>query len=148
LFPPVTYWLPAKHQLVVVRRVELNSHLVTAGAVIPPAAPLYVWRLPAVEGAEAEGWAADEAARLVEDEMGRTEDEEVIALLGVAAADEGRTDELVIADEAGRVDEVEGLTEEEITADEDGRVEETTEDTLEAEAEVVTGLAPDDLSIS
>jgi len=80
--------------------------------------------------------------------MGRTEDEEVIALLEVAAADEGRTDELMMADEAGRVDEVEGRTEEEITADEDGRVEETTEDTLEAEAEVVTGLAPDDLSIS
>ena len=101
-----------------------------------------------VEGAEAEGWAADEAARLVEVEMGRTVDEEVIALLEVVAAEEGRTDELVIADEAGRVDEVEGRIEEEITTDEDGRVDETTEEDLEAELEVVTGLAPDDLSIS
>ena len=111
-----------------------------------------------VEGAEAEGWAADEAARLVEVETGRMEEEEMTALLGVGVADDGRTldeviaddrtDELVMADEAGRVDEVEGLTEEEIIADEVARVDETTEDTLEAEAEAVTGLAPDDLSIS
>lgn len=93
--------------------------------------------------------------------MGRTEEEEtsreeegVMVLLEVAAADEGRTvdeaiaddrtDELVMADEAGRAEDVEGRTEV-VTADEDARVEKTTEEALEAEAEVVTGLAPDDL---
>ena len=87
--------------------------------------------------------------------MGR-EEEGVMALLEVAAADEGRTvdeaiaddrtDEVVMADEAGRADEVEGRTEV-VTADEDARVEKT-EEVLEAEDEVVTGSAPDDLLIS
>jgi len=79
-------------------------------------------------------------------------------LLGVTAAEEGRTvdevttddrmDELVIADEAGRADEIEGRAEEVVTADEDARVDETTEEALEAEAEVVTGVAPDELPVS
>jgi len=77
-------------------------------------------------------------------------------LLGVAAAEEGRavdevttddrTEELVTTVEAGRADEVEGRAEEVVTTDEDTRVDETTEEALEAEAEVVTGLAPNDLS--
>jgi hypothetical protein len=82
----------------------------------------------------------------------------VTALLGVTAAEEGRAvdevaaddraEELVMAEEAGRADEVEPRVEEIVTADEDARVDETTEDALEMEAEVVTGLAPDDLSVS
>jgi hypothetical protein len=82
----------------------------------------------------------------------------VTALLEVAAADEGRaveeattddrTEELVMADGAGRADEVAGRTEEVVTAEDDARVDEATEEALEAEDEVVTGLAPDDLSIS
>lgn len=80
------------------------------------------------------------------------------ALLGVTAAEEGRTvdevaaddraEELLVAEEAGRADEVEARVEEVMTADEDARADVTTEDALETEAEVVTGLAPDDLSVS
>jgi hypothetical protein len=81
----------------------------------------------------------------------------VTDLLEVAAADEGRTvdemiaddlkEELVMAEEAGRADEVESRIEV-VTTDEDVPVDDTTEDALETEAEVVTGLAPDDLSVS
>jgi hypothetical protein len=107
---------------------------------------------------------ADEAGRLVDEEMGRTDKEEtarveegVTALLDVTAADEGRildeetmggrTEELVMAEEAGRADEVESRVEV-VTANEDARVDEITEDALEAEAEVVTGLVLDELLIS
>jgi hypothetical protein len=82
----------------------------------------------------------------------------VTALLGVKAAEESRAvdevavddriEELTITNEAGRVDEVEARVEEVVTADEDARVDETTKYALEMEAEVVTGLAPDDLSVS
>ena len=107
---------------------------------------------------------ADEAGRLVDEETGRAdeeeparEEEEFTALLGITAAEEGRAvdevvaddraEELVMAEEAGRVDNVETRLEV-VTTDEDARVDETTEDALEMEAEVVTGLAPDDLSVS
>jgi hypothetical protein len=86
------------------------------------------------------------------------EEEEVTTLLEITAAEEGRavdevaaddrTEELVMAEEAGRADEVEPRVEEIVTADEDDRVDETTEDVLGTEAEVVTGLAPEDLSVS
>ena len=80
------------------------------------------------------------------------------ALLVVTVAEEGRAvdevaaddraEEPVMAEEAGRADEVEARTEEAVTADEDARADETPENALEIEAEVVTGLAPDDLLIS
>jgi hypothetical protein len=82
----------------------------------------------------------------------------VTTLLEVLGADESRTvdeetaddrtEELAMAEEAGRADEVEGRAEEVVTAEEEARVDEITEDALEAEAEVVTGLVPDDLSVS
>jgi hypothetical protein len=112
----------------------------------------------------AEDWATEEAGRVVDAETGRAEEDEtareedgVAALLDVAAADEGRTvdevtaddltDELVMAEEAGRADEVEGRTEV-VAAEEEARVDEITEEDLDTEAEVVTGVAPDDLFIS
>jgi hypothetical protein len=111
----------------------------------------------------AEDW-TEKAGRLVDEEIGRAEEDEtgreeegVTDLLEVAAADEGRTvdemiaddlkEELVMAEEAGRADEVESRIEV-VTTDEDVPVDDTTEDALETEAEVVTGLAPDDLSVS
>lgn len=88
----------------------------------------------------------EEAGRdMTDEEIGRTEDDTV--LLENRAAEVSRADEEGTAEEEARIGEevtaVVGRAEDEVIADEDRtEVEGTTEE------EVVTGLAPDDLSES